>query len=281
MFKSVEAQNFQLLKDVNPFTDSDPYNLYHNYAKNNYAILNGISYFIANDGFKSGGLWRSDGTAEGTYQIKKGSFPYNITVSNGKLFFSDNGTYGLWTSDGTEAGTVPVLTSIPAGLTYFNPHDLTDVNGTVYFSVTARSFDEQLWKSNGTKEGTMLVKDFYSSNRYSLTNFTAVHGKLYFNLDDGKLWTSNGTTSGTYSISDNIYQPSQATAWSSDITDPLTYFTATSQKYSNDRQLFVTVGNAGEASLVNKSAGIIFTYSSANDPLVNIGGTLYFTGYSL
>jgi ELWxxDGT repeat protein len=99
-----------------------------------FANIDRMSFFIAQDGSGGQALWRSDGTASGTVQVKQ--LPAQVTATgaiatgtippsigdivfadleqvDGTLFFAINGKpvpaeYGLWKSDGTEAGTVPV-----------------------------------------------------------------------------------------------------------------------------------------------------------------------------
>src|SRR4051812_47510018 len=98
------AQNFHLVKDIETSTDSYPSNWNYsitNFSKTRgFAVLNSISYFGADDGLNGRGLWRTDGSSAGTYQVKAGTNPDNIIVANGKLFFTGSGPVGLWMSDG-------------------------------------------------------------------------------------------------------------------------------------------------------------------------------------
>ncbi len=66
----------------------------------------------------------------------------------------------------------------------------------------------ELWKTDGTVEGTVLVKDINpfpraSSNPENLIN---VNGILYFSADDGvhgpELWKSDGSEAGTVLVKD-------------------------------------------------------------------------------
>jgi ELWxxDGT repeat protein len=128
-------------------------------------------------------------------------------------------------SDGTVAGTVLVKDVYPdtalGQLNSSNPSNLTNVNGTLYFTATDAVHGTELWKSDGTEAGTVLVKDIYipesatntqlSANPTSLTNvngilyfgatrrrFTNTFGGFYFNFTT--LWRSDGTANGTYEV---------------------------------------------------------------------------------
>ena len=60
----------------------------------------------------------------------------------------------------------------------------------------------ELWKSNGTAAGTVMVKDINPGSKSSYPSFlTNVDGSLFFAATDAvhgsQLWQSNGTTAGT------------------------------------------------------------------------------------
>src|SRR5262249_34402988 len=81
-----------------------------------------------------------------------------------------------------------------------SPTNLTDVNGTLFFMATDGS-GRELWKSDGTAAGTVLVKAF-GSNAYP-GNFTNVNGELFFTASEGtggELWESDGTAAGTHLV---------------------------------------------------------------------------------
>ena len=147
--------------------------------------------------------------------------PLDLFVeANGQTFFAgdDGGEAGLelWASDGTVEGTNLVKDIIPGtGIdeidgTEFNntsfPRHLTELNGKVYFSANDNVNGRELWVSDGTSEGTQIVKNIKSlrgSNPQNLTNF---NNKIYFTAetaDSGEeLWVTNGTTSGTMLVAD-------------------------------------------------------------------------------
>src|SRR5262245_24200869 len=65
-----------------------------------------------------------------------------------------------------------------------DPGNLTNVNGTLFF----RANDDQLWKSDGTAGGTVLVKDIQPGNSgyyIQLASLTNVNGTLFFGATDG------------------------------------------------------------------------------------------------
>jgi ELWxxDGT repeat protein len=186
------------------------------------ANVNGTLFFVASDISHGNELWRSDGTAAGTFQVRDISdraYPQGLTNVTGTLFFSaDDGANGrqLWASNGAAAGTVmltsinPNETSSPTGC---SPYSLTNVRGTLFFSANTGTHGRELWRSNGTVAGTVLVKDVNvpappdaylgSTNGPYLINF---NGTLLFSGDDGthgnELWSSSGTAAGTIMVQD-------------------------------------------------------------------------------
>ena len=82
------------------------------------------------------------------------------------------------------------------------PQNLTDVHGTLFFSADDGTHGTELWKSDGTDAGTVLVKDINpGSGGSNSTNLTAVGNTLFFTANDGtdgvELWKSDGTEAGT------------------------------------------------------------------------------------
>ncbi|MBI3386224.1 MAG: hypothetical protein HY027_00640 [Deltaproteobacteria bacterium] len=206
-----------LVKDINPtpayHSDSNPYN---------FVTIDGISYFSADDGIHGRELWRTDGTSAGTYLVKdvwlgdEGSEPLSLTDVDGRLFFvaaSGGDHCGLWRSDGTNDRTTLVRefrgTTIGCrGLHgYLGPRQFTAVNGTLFFVADDDIHGFELWKSDGTPEGTVMLRDIREGEEGSdAEGLTAVDGLLFFFADDGihgqELWRSDGTSSGTVMVKD-------------------------------------------------------------------------------
>ncbi len=75
----------------------------------------------------------------------------------------------------------------------FAPRDLTVVGDTLYFTAATGAEGRELWKSDGTIVGTVLVSDINGSNADSgVAWLTAVGNTLFFVADDGvhgtELW---------------------------------------------------------------------------------------------
>jgi ELWxxDGT repeat protein len=81
-----------------------------------------------------------------------------------------------------------------------NPINLIPLNGSLFFSADSDS-GRELWKSDGTADGTVLVKDIRpGSSSADVGNLTNVNGLLFFNATDASgqgLWKSDGTAAGT------------------------------------------------------------------------------------
>src|SRR5262245_4467811 len=83
-------------------------------------------------------------------------------------------------------------------VSFGNIAKLTSVGSTLYFVGQDSVHGEELWKSDGTTAGTVLVKELVAGPSGSFpSNLTAVGGILFFSANDGpggtELWKSDGT----------------------------------------------------------------------------------------
>ena len=244
-----------MVKDINPGQISSlPANLIN---------VDGTLYFsAAGTGDNSMGynieLWKSDGSAAGTVLVKdiyQGIITSQLTSFtnvNGTLFFTANTNttgFELWKSDGTDAGTVMVKEIFPGNSSQFGYssflNNLTNVNGTLFFSAADSLNNNELWKSDGTAAGTLKVKEINSTNGSSPNGLTNINGTLYFSANDGingiELWKSDGTESGTVMIKN--LNPGALSSEPNSFTNVngTTYFTAND---GNGPELFKTDGTA-------------------------------------
>ncbi len=135
-------------------------------------------------------LYRTDGTAKGTKPFRdengaivQGSCICGMIVIGSRLLFNYNET-ALWRTNGTAATTKKLAdVEIYAGFTAVGP--------IAYF----HSYPGQLWKSDGTIGGTVLVKEI--ANESQPSGLTSAAGQLLFFTHSDGLWRSNGINAGT------------------------------------------------------------------------------------
>lgn len=177
-------------------------------------------------------FWKTDGTAEGTtaFDFTGYDLPdvwdWNFTDFEGVVLFSlcDRGREcELWKTDGTQEGTSRVVSITPP---YHDPaawgedpvyqpgsalFALTDLDGMLFFAACQLHDICDLWRSDGTAEGTVLVggytpSDPTDSDDWIWPEIASARHHLFFPACDGEagceLWTSDGTASGTHLVSD-------------------------------------------------------------------------------
>jgi ELWxxDGT repeat protein len=102
-----------------------------------------------------------------------------------------------------EDRVVPSVTLVKDINTYTNnsnPTNVTNVNGTAFFTASTNDGTVQLFKSDGTAGGTTQLTA--GSRLYSFNHLIAFNNKLFFyafdnTLGNEALWTSDGTVAGT------------------------------------------------------------------------------------
>lgn len=165
----------------------------------NFTNVNGTVYFTANDDLNYGTeLWKTNGTTAGTVLVKDiwtggggySSEPSDLININGTLYFAaTSGDRELWKSDGTAAGTVEVKNINLTNCCDLSsdPRDLTNVNGTLYFTADDGTHGRELWVSNGTTSGTVLMANINPTGSSDPTELTwvAETSSLYYAADDG------------------------------------------------------------------------------------------------
>ncbi|MFP2958535.1 hypothetical protein ACLEPN_11980 [Myxococcus sp. 1LA] len=88
------------------------------------------------------------------------------------------------------------------------PDALTNMQGTLYFVTDLYADRATLWRSDGTSQGTVPVKEFPASGSgyQGLNWLTPVGDRLFFMVNDARygreLWVSDGTGAGTRLVQD-------------------------------------------------------------------------------
>ena len=91
-----------------------------------------------------------------------------------------------------------LIKDINSGSSSSSPAYLTAVGNTLYFQATDGTNGAELWKSDGTASGTVMVKDINSVSSSSPADLTAVGNTLYFQATDGTYGAELYTNLGVY-----------------------------------------------------------------------------------
>lgn len=185
----------------------------------------GATYFWAKSASGFRALWKTDGTPGGTEVVHDKLLTPNddqIIEYKDKLYFqgqdqnnnNDASIYGraeIWVSDGTSEGTRFFFATNPDGLTGGFPDSFQIVNDLILFLATTELSGTEWWVTDGSKEGTFMLKDIFPGKDYSTIHRWRIKelNKVFFTGKDGNenmLWETDGTKLGTkpfYDISES------------------------------------------------------------------------------
>ena len=200
------AEGTQLVADIRPNDNPGSGSYFNGIGSNPLFLseLNGKLYFTAIESENSGGVFVSDGTAEGTQlsDLAAGSVSFNPSYAiefNGKIYFSgktDEVDEELFVTDGTIKGTQLVAdirsNDNPSSDSYINdtgsyPFGFVEFNGKLYFSATTDEVGLELFVTDGTPEGTQLVADINpGANSSDPSELTVFGDELFFVADNGE-----------------------------------------------------------------------------------------------
>ena len=238
------ANGTTMIKNIAPSSGSS--------QPNHWTLSGNIIYFNPCPLNQDWQIWKTDGTSAGTVLIKNINKKGNDAASyfhdvNGTLFFwADNGSTGieLWKSNGTTSGTVMVKeirpgisSSYPSGFprpSYYTPvtFDWTKelaVGSIYYFTADDGSNGAELWKSDGTSGGTVMVANINSLAGSYPHWLTQMGNYLYFSANDGtsgyELWSLN-LSNGTVSLVSDLNAQSGSYPMQLTVVNDLLYFSA-------------------------------------------------------
>lgn len=151
------------------------------------------------------------------FNIVAGDPNPELLIKSGNLIYyrSISPTLGVGTELFASTGvgnenTFNLVKDIRLGGASSSPSGLTDYNGTLLFRANDGIHGVELWRSDGSESGTVMVKDIFAGSSSSgFTNSrlgTVIQDLLFFNANDGvhgnELWVSDGTENGTYLVMD-------------------------------------------------------------------------------
>jgi ELWxxDGT repeat protein len=204
---------------------------------------------------------------------------FHVSVDGVAFFFNDDGIHGreLWRSDGTVGGTQMIRDICPGScglVSIFGIRQAAPVGDELLFAADDGVHGSELWITDGTAEGTRLLRDLRAGLRWSSpANFTPVASRVFFSADDGihgrELWVSDGTPEGTERVAEPGL-PGIATNLSVAVElggDLL---------FAGNGGLSRSDGTAAGTSLI-KPLQIEANSTSSNASFQTFGGKLYFT----
>jgi ELWxxDGT repeat protein len=213
---------------------------------------------------------------------RPGSDPQFLPSGNGMLIAAAPGTgdAGLWTSDGTRSGTLPLFDFPPDGVPKFFGDFLGDLGSVQLMSVVhedKHDYNEtpELWRTDGTPQGTRLLKVFPAETYLDPQTAVAWNGRLLFVEEDAggegcSLWSADGTPDGTRQIP---WAPAKCplvmTPWGDRFL---------SLVFSGDHDrpladLYLSDGTPAGTRRIASLAGLLELYGGLP---VRLGGTLFF-----
>ncbi len=269
-----------LVEDVLPSTS--PYERLFRFT-----VVNGVLLFqTPGAGDWRYQLWRSDGTAEGTFPLLSlqtysgGSAVVQPVIAGSAAYFpqwDSEAGLELWRTDGTSAGTVRV-TDIFAGTSGSSPMHLAALGEEVFFVAKIDNFNTwELWKTNGTTAGTARVTlptGWHPSGEYGppmAASPSAVFFVAYSSPSGTQLWKTDGTATGTVQVTTGSYPGLDSPTPQGWLGGALYFTTFDDRLWRSDGTATGTIALGGLHSLQESS-------SPRNG--VNLGGSLLFVSGS-
>jgi len=264
-------------------------------------------------------LWKSDGTLSGTVKFKSFDTGQQAAYNNYVYYFIkgvadqfSNIPYTLRRHNGTSGSFVKNLattssnaTNIPRFFGVVNNQLLFTADGTIVLNSNNVNSGMELWKTDGTGVGTVIVKDInpettstfpdpFGGGKSSITYGSVDHPSvgnikisalssryiihnnlLYFGADDGlngrELWKSDGTEAGTTlikNIGGTFYDPYNTAYVGS--SDPISFYVF------QNKIVFKAIGSANPNPVYN----LYQTDGSENGTTILKNGGLPGDGFS-
>jgi ELWxxDGT repeat protein len=258
-------------------------------SPSNFAHIGTTLYFAASNGTNTGQfgteLYRSTTTSTGATLVRdiftgtSSSSPTSLTAVGTVLYFSATDTAAngaeLWKStDGTSANTTLVKNINALASTGSSISNMVDFNGVLYFSANDGVAGQELWRSDGTDAGTVMVMDINpGTSGSSPANMRVIGTTLYFTATTAanglELWKTDGTT--TTMVMDIVPGTTSSGLGVLTVVGTNLFFVANTT--ANGTELWKTDGTS--TAMVKDI--IVGSVGSLPSNFLNFGGVLYFS----
>ena len=175
--------------------------------------MDGVLYFFANHlSHENTGLWRSDGTEEGTTLVREfGGWAHGLTVAGDLLVFNADDTDSLnqiWRSDGATEGTMVLLEN---PINPLSPDSVVEYRKWTYFFIGTHYSDErELWRiGEDGMSATKIIGGEGSTGPTQIVEAPVVWRDMLYFLGgerDNKydLWRTDGTPNGFHLVKKGV-----------------------------------------------------------------------------
>ncbi|GGD82557.1 hypothetical protein GCM10011514_53270 [Emticicia aquatilis] len=137
-----------------------------------------------------------------------------------------------------------------------SPNSFATLGTTLYFSAV-NNLGGELWKTDGTAAGTVLVKDINPGTAWGgVSDLITYNGAIYFSANNGingqELWKTDGTTEGTVMVKDIKPGSGNSNPGWFCIVNNVLFFVATE---GADAKLWKTDGTAAGTVMIGGNSG--------------------------
>ena len=253
-----------------------------------FAVVDDTVYFTASYGLNGEAVWKSNGTPDTTTLLAPFDDPVEevdvkgFSQAGGELYWGVSVKSGwngesLWKSNGDLLGGDQILTATNRYYHFFYPAQFVLLGDIVVFGAEYNDSGVELWRTDGTDEGTYMIKDICLGVEDSRpTELRVIDGTLYFVANDctneTQVFTSDGTASGTKMLV-NI-----AHAWGADPSNIIQFgdyifFVATDM--DTNRTLWISDGTTDGTSKLSDITAEYVPFGIRE--LIVHGDTMYMT----
>ena len=236
-------------------------------APDNFFVLNNRLYFTADDGVHGRELWSSDGSVNGATLVSDINGTATGSIADDANFFQNGSTVFF---PATNTGKLGLYKVTSGGISLVKENLGGDIllspllyaaalGNKVVFTVQTSGFlgSGQLWATDGTLSGTLLLKDFgVGSASFFFPTPVLFNNAIYFTYIDifssnSSLWKTDGTAGNTVSVRSfgvNSDDFSTVTLLDAAVFNNRLYFTAYDSTYGNE--MWSTAGDSASTTLL-------------------------------